>query len=370
MKINRISKLSMIKTLSARWLAAGLSAAVVLGFAGCGSSLDGKGVPSAEPRAAQNGASYSTEQVEYGYESADMEMVSEGMTADSAMNKSGSTAPSGQQDNSAYYDTRKLIKTVNLEVETQEFDGLLASIEAQVEQLGGYIENMNTYNGSRYSGRKTTRTSNLTVRIPQKQLGGFVDAVSAAGNVISRNENVEDVTLSYVDMESRKKALETELERLQSFLERAETLEDIITLEDRMSNVRYQLESMASQLRTYDNKVDFATVNMSIREVQEFTPVEEETAWERLSGGFLDSLEDVKDGFVDFFIWIVVHIPYLAVWAIVILIIVLVIKLIIRRNRKKQAAKRAAAQNAAAASGTAGAAPVFSGSAAPGEQQK
>lgn len=321
-----------------RWMAAGLAAAVMLGFGGCGSgSPSGKSMYLSDPQAmATNEAYYSEESVNYGYDAMNMDMAA----ADS-MTEGYSSASAQKANSSAYFDTRKLIKTVNLDVETQEFDGLLNSLEAQVEQLGGYIESMNTYNGSRYSysSREATRTSNLTVRIPQKELSGFVDAVSAAGNVVSRSENVEDVTLSYVDIESRKKALETELERLQSFLEKAESLEDIITLEDRMSTVRYQLESMASQLRTYDNKVDFATVYMSIREVKELTPVEEETAWERLTGGFMQSLENVKDGFVEFFIWIVVHIPYLAVWAAVILIIVVVIKLIIRRNRRKKAEK-------------------------------
>lgn len=322
---------------SVRWMAAGLAAAVMLGFGGCGGSSGGKSMYLAEPQAmATNEAYYSEGDVNYGYDAMSMDMA-----AADGMTEGYNSAASQKSDSSAYLDARKLIKTVNLDVETQEFDGLLNALETQVEQLGGYIESMNTYNGSRYSysGREATRTSNLTVRIPQKELSGFVDAVSAAGNVVSRSENVEDVTLSYVDIESRKKSLETELERLQSFLEKAESLEDIITLEDRMSTVRYQLESMASQLRTYDNKVDFATVYMSIREVKEFTPVEEETAWERLTGGFMESLKNVKDGFVEFFIWIVVHIPYLAVWAVVILIIVVAIKLIIRRNRRKKAEK-------------------------------
>lgn len=326
-----------------RRVTAGLALAAVLGLTACGAN--NKALVAGETSAPQamNQSAYS-ESVNYGYDAVNMN----GMAAD-AMEESYTGSSAQKTDNSAYYDARKLIRTVNLDVETQEFDGLLDALEAQVEQLGGYIESMNTYNGSRYSGRETVRTSNLTVRIPQDRLNSFVDAVSAAGNVISRAENVEDVTLSYVDMESRKKALETELERLQSFLERAESLEDIITLEDRMSTVRYQLESMASQLRTYDNKVDFATVYMSIQEVKEFTPVEEETAWERLAGGFMESVEDVKDGFVDFFIWIVVHLPYLAVWAVVIWIIVVVIRLIIRGRQKKKA-KRNAVQNASAAS--------------------
>lgn len=349
-----------------KWMAAGLGAALALSLTACGSA-NGKSFAPGIRASEQQEASYSSESVNYGYDSVDMNTsAANGGAEFSGMDEGYSVEPAEKADNSAYFDSRKLIRTVNLDVETQEFDGLLDALEAQVEQLGGYIESMNTYNGSRYSysNREAARNSNLTVRIPQKQLNGFVDAVSAAGNVVSRTENVEDVTLSYVDIESKKKALETELERLQSFLERAESLEDIITLEDRMSTVRYQLESMASQLRTYDNKVDFATVYLSIQEVKELTPVEEETAWERLTGGFMESLENVKDGFVEFFIWIVVHIPYLAVWAVVILIIVVVIKLIIRRSRRKKAAKREAAQRAQAAS-----APAAFNSAANGEQK-
>lgn len=357
-----------------KWMAAGLGAALALSLTACGSANDKSFAPGISASEQQE-VSYSSESVNYGYDSVDMNTsAANGGAEFSGMDEGYSVEPAEKADNSAYFDSRKLIRTVNLDVETQEFDGLLDALEAQVEQLGGYIESMNTYNGSRYSysnsysgsysNREAARNSNLTVRIPQKQLSGFVDAVSAAGNVVSRTENVEDVTLSYVDIESRKKALETELERLQSFLERAESLEDIITLEDRMSTVRYQLESMASQLRTYDNKVDFATVYLSIREVKELTPVEEETAWERLTGGFMESLENVKDGFVEFFIWIVVHIPYLAVWAVVILIIVVVIKLIIRRSRRKKAAKREAAQRAQAAS-----APAALNAPANGEQK-
>ena len=68
------------------------------------------------------------------------------------------------------------------------------------------------------------------------------------------------MTLQYVDLESHKKALTTEQDRLIELMEQAETVEDIITIEGRLSEVRYQLESMESQLRTYDNKIDYSTV--------------------------------------------------------------------------------------------------------------
>jgi flagellar biosynthesis/type III secretory pathway M-ring protein FliF/YscJ len=118
-------------------------------------------------------------------------------------------------------------------------------------------------------------------------------------------------------------------------------MEDVITLESRLSDIRYQLESMESQLRTYDNKVDFATVYMDIQEVQELTPEPaEETMWERLGNGFMDSLGDVRDGLVDFLVWFVVHIPYMAVWAVVIVLVVMIVKLIIRTRRNRKNARQ------------------------------
>ena len=102
-------------------------------------------------------------------------------------------------------------------------------------------------------------------------------------------------------MESHKKTLETEQERLMALLEQAESLEDILTLEKYLSDVRYQLERMESQLRTYDNLVDYTTVHMYITEVKELTPEppeEEETPGQRLVNGFMESLEDVKDGLI------------------------------------------------------------------------
>ena len=54
---------------------------------------------------------------------------------------------------------------------------------------------------------------------------------------------MDDVTLRYVDVDSHKKALETEQERLLALLEKAENVEDIITIENRLSDVRYELEN-------------------------------------------------------------------------------------------------------------------------------
>ena len=129
-----------------------------------------------------------------------------------------------------------------------------------------------------------------------------------------------------------------EQEKLE-LLAQAENMSDLLEIEARLSDVRYELEHHSSQLRLYDNQVDYATIYLYISEVQEYTPVAEKTVWERIRDGFTDSIEGVADGFVDFFVWITASSPYLVVWGIIIALIVLILrkfpKLRIRRKAKK-----------------------------------
>lgn len=232
---------------------------------------------------------------------------------------------------------RKLIKNVDLEVETKQFDSLMSGITKQVEDIGGYIENMEKYNGGYYNSYRGNRYANLVIRIPQSKLNMFLESISEACNVVRRNERVDDVTLKYVDLASRRDTLNVEKTRLLELMEQAESIEDIITIEDRLTNIRYEIESMESQLRTMDNQVDYSTVDLNISEVEELTPVEEESFWERISNGFVDSLESVGEGFVSVIEWFIVNLPILVVWGVIIAVVVLVIKKIIKKKNNKVA---------------------------------
>lgn len=250
------------------------------------------------------------------------------------------SAEGGTESPNAAATNRKLIKTVDMSVETKEFESLMTTLEARVKELGGYIEILDTYNGSAYSGYRSSRDASITLRIPQDRLEEFLKSVSDICNVVRRSDSVEDVTLTYVDMQSHRDALKTEQSRLLELMEQAESLEDILTIEERLTNIRYQLESMESRLRTMDNQVDYSTVYLSVSEVKELTPVEEKTTGERIVEGFVDSLKDVRDDAVDFFVWFVINLPHLVIWTIVIAVIVL----IIRKIRRKRKAKKEAAQ--------------------------
>ena len=237
-------------------------------------------------------------------------------------------------------ESRKWIVTVNLTAETEDLDALTAALDAKIAALNGYVEDQSVYNGSSYQNSRRYRSANLTIRVPAEQVDAFLQDVSGIANVVRQNKSLEDVTLSYVATESRLRALETEEARLLELLAQAETMTDLLEIVQRLSEVRYELENYASQKRLYDNQIDYATIYLSIEEVQEYTAVEEPTLWERISKGFTDNLKGVGEDLLDVLVWVIVSVPYLVVLAVLVLIAVWIIRPIRRRRLAKKAAKQ------------------------------
>lgn len=232
---------------------------------------------------------------------------------------------------------RKLIRRVSIDAETKAFDDLMTGLTEKITELGGYIESREADSGSSYYySSRYNRHCSMVIRIPADLLDEFIAHVNENANVTYTSETTEDITLEYVDTEARVEALETERERLLDLLEGAETLTDILEIEERLSEVSYQLESYASRMRTYDNLVDYATVNLSISEVQELTPTEEPTVWERISEGFSDSLSDIAEGAVDLFVWFIAKLPKLIIWAAVISGVVIMANSIKKKHKNKK----------------------------------
>lgn len=313
-----------------------LLTAMTLLLAGCGgaSSADMKYESAVEAPAAVT-ESYDTNDI-YFDAMPEEEVILEEPMEEEAAAEGGAMSETPEVKDS----DRKLIRNVDMTVETETFDELMQTVQEKTQSLGGYVENSSVYNGSHYHGRGN-RNANLTLRIPADRLDTFLSTVSEVSNVVNRNENVKDVTLEYVDMKSRKEALQVEHDRLLELLEQAETVEDIIALEGRLSDVRYQMESMESQLRALMNQVSYSTVYLYIEEVAKYTPVKELSAFEKIRTGFAASLYDVGRGIKNFFIDFIINIPYLVVWAVVITAIVFVIRLImkIRKKRKENGPK-------------------------------
>ncbi|MBO4383927.1 MAG: DUF4349 domain-containing protein [Clostridia bacterium] len=254
---------------------------------------------------------------------------------------------------------RKIIRNASLGIETLDFDSFVKAINDKVAELGGYVQsnvvrNRSSYYDYRNGGtKKYLRSAEIVYRIPADRLDEFLAAADGLGNIISRNETVSDVTESYVDVEARLRSLRTEYDTLLGLLSRAENLEEIIMLQDRLTNVRYEIESYEARLRSYDSQIAFSTVSIDLSEVERETAVAEETFGEETARRFRESLEDVGEGFRDFAAWFLGNLPRILVFLFFVVCIPLVIVLIIvgsvkRKRRKKKALAEAKAAEAKA----------------------
>ena len=294
-------------------------------FAGCGGGSSYESSKYAATEAGAN-ANYATDSL-YTTTTYDEEYAEEGRSSES-INENGSTS------------NRKLITTVNLSAETTDFDTLLNNINQKVASLGGYIESSNVDIGSSYyEGYGSSRSASMTIRIPAGNLKEVTDMVTENSNITSQTKNVDDVTLSYVDLQSRKNAYKAEEERLLEMMELTQSIDEMIIIEDKLADVRYHLESMESQLRTFDNQVDYSTIYLNIKEVVRITPPAPQSIGEKISEGFTENLVVVGTGIRDFFVGLIINLPFIVIWVILILIVVFIVKAVSKHSKKKAIAK-------------------------------
>lgn len=245
-------------------------------------------------------------------------------------------------------DPEKIIYSAEATVETTDFEGTLAKVTELVKQYSGYVESSsingaNYYNVSR--GDTTYRSASYTLRIPSTSFNTVMSGLSDLGNVPYTYTYTENVTTQYYDTQARLTAYQTQETSLLEMMEKAETVEDIIKIEDKLTELRYQIESLQSTLKNWDRQVSYSTVYLNINEVSEYTPESgsAKTSYaQRLLNSLKSSLQDIGSFFADLLVWFVGALPVIIILCIVAAVIVILIK----RGKKKRAAKKAAANDA------------------------
>ena len=325
-------------------LVMGLIGALLLGGCGAAKSSD-------MMMEATNGGGYFAADVadgDYYYSKSEALMDAESVNASSTSGlKYGSDGfgltDRGTSGETELYNTEseKLIRTVTMQLQTKEFDSLLTYLESKVAEFGGYVQSSQIYgNGMDSYGY---RSASMTLRIPQSKLDSFVSGVGENATVVRKSENADNKTLEYADTEARLKSLQIEQERFLALLEKADTVENIIVIEQHLTELRYEIESYASTLKLIDNKVNYSTVTLEVSEVKRIVPVEQDpTLWSRMKDGFADTWYDIKEGLADFAVWFVTNFLYLIVWAVIIVVAVVVVKRVIKSKKNRYAAKKTA----------------------------
>ena len=218
--------------------------------------------------------------------------------------------------------TEKMIYTAEVYAQTLDYDAAIASLRASLAECGGYIESYNESNGgSYYSGSYYEgggrRSASYTLRIPCEKFESFLSGLSREFNVIDQYLYSENVTLQYVDLESRINSLTAQQNRLMELLAEAETLEQVLTIEQQLTETRAEIESLTSSLRVLADRVRYSTITLNINETTTFTPGAKDSFAQRFLRSLGTSWDDLKDDTEDLILFGGRNCLQLIIWAAV-----------------------------------------------------
>lgn len=224
---------------------------------------------------------------------------------------------------------KKIIRTARLTIYTQTFDTSLENLRALCEADGGWIESSSESTNSRTS----LRTANLTLRLPQEALDGYLAGADQLGRITSRSETATDVTASYQDTQTRLATQVALMDRLQALITESGDLSDLLALEAQIADTQYQIDALTTSLNRTDRQAAYSTVTISLYE--ETAPAITDTTvslGERISAALHMGWDAFTDFCQDMLVFVTAALPFIAI--VVVLVIALAIIRKVRRNKK------------------------------------
>jgi hypothetical protein len=239
------------------------------------------------------------------------------------------TAGGGMQPIAAQ--SRKIVMTANVNMETKDFDAGVDSIARLIEEAGGFVESSYVEGKSLYDERGA-RMARFTLRVPADGLTSLIDTFAQSFNITGTGQYGDDITDSYYDTQARINSLQIQQGQLLAMLEESAELQYLLEVRRELSNVQYELESLISSINRMDSQVSMSTVNVDLREVVEYeqlrnTPVS-------FSEELRMTVAESGENFVRFcrnaLLVLIVMLPYLAILAVILFVIIC-----IRRHKKR-----------------------------------
>ncbi len=229
---------------------------------------------------------------------------------------------------------RKVIYNADMNLVVADTEAAALQAEELAEGLGGYVANMNAYQGG-----ENTLFYNITMRVPSDQFDTMRNALrDMALRVENESVHTNDVTDQYFDLDARLRTLRATEEELLVLLketrERGGEVEDIMSIYRELTNIQSQIESLQGQLNRLEKLVALSTIEVRLQPDVLNQPLS--TSWrplETLHNSF-ELLINALQGLIDVLIYaIVVVLPILLLLAIPVAILVLFIRWLVRRTK-------------------------------------
>jgi len=158
----------------------------------------------------------------------------------------------------------RIVYTADIQLVAKDFALTIEGIDAVIAHYDGFIE---------FSSREATtnndRFARYTIRIPSNVFQTVVREIEALGDVQFSTSNAENITAQYADVQARLANLRTQEERILSFMQEASKVEDLITLERRLSEINFEIERLTTSRNEMDSRLAFSTIHVFVSETPE-----------------------------------------------------------------------------------------------------
>ena len=161
-----------------------------------------------------------------------------------------------------------------------------------------------------------TLSAHISCRVPSIKYKDFVAALNDLGDgtkVVSQQTEVQNITQEYYDNTTQIESLKIQEERLLQMLESAETIDDMILIEDRLQEVQYELNSLQTKLMYMNMDVAYSYVNIHLEEVKEFGVSDDDSFFSRLAKEFKSTWEYTLDLLEELFSFVLHLIPFVII---------------------------------------------------------
>lgn len=240
----------------------------------------------------------------------------------------------------------KLVYRCQLDIETKNYDEDKENLMKLISEYEGIIQNSNEYDSDDYwyssdhVKTRGTKTLNLQVRIPSEKYKEFIGTVGTIGKVKRNSQQVDNISYDYYNTQADIEQLKIQEQRLLEMMEQAYTIEDMITVEDRLSEVQNELSKLQTKLVGLDTDVAYSYVDIELEEVFEYsaTEVEKPGFFKRLGEEIVDGFKAMIQIFEDIILFIVGAVPRLIPFAVFGFIVYKIVK-VYRRNHKPRKPK-------------------------------
>lgn len=157
---------------------------------------------------------------------------------------------------------RKIVYTVNIEIESADVSAVRNKITEKNSELGGYIGNSSEI----YDDGKCIGAS-ITYRVPTDKLDVFLDTIEGQGGIESKSIYTTDITTSYVSADAKRSALAEKKTLLEGLLENdGVSATERVSIISEISEVNAEILALDLQIKEYDSMVNYSTVHLRISE--------------------------------------------------------------------------------------------------------